>query len=189
MKNLIFLCCHRLLSNFHLSWRWDNHWMPTWSQCSPCAFRPNVILHFENLAAEEALLRRQLIGGQRLVPTVRNQRKEKGVGAGLFMYDGMWYLFQGHLGLKAYSLCLVLFLQLNCFRWKTTSWLPSTFLCSAKKTLTGSSKSTGKTLKFLATHGPDQTVIKWEINWLNWNLWQQWFYDTQYTFDVNLRLT
>ena len=63
--------------------------MPTWSQCSPCAFRPNVILRFENLAAEEALLRRELIGGQRLVPTVRNQRKEKGVGARLFMYDGM----------------------------------------------------------------------------------------------------
>ena len=48
-----------------------------------------MILRFENLAAEEALLGRQLIGGQRLVPTVRNQRKEKGVGAGLFMYDGM----------------------------------------------------------------------------------------------------
>ena len=104
--------------------------------------------------------------------------------------DGMWYLIQGQ-GLKAYFLCLLLFLQLNCFRWKTTSWLPNTFLCSAKKTLTGSSKCTGKTLKCLATHGPDrdQTVIKWKINWLNWNLWQQWFYDTQYTFDVNLRLT
>ena len=69
--------------------------MPTWSQCSPCAFRPNVILHFENLAAEEALLRRQLIGGQRLVPTVRNQRKVKGVGAGFFYVlccSRSWYV-------------------------------------------------------------------------------------------------
>ena len=54
--------------------------MPTWSQCSPCTFRPNVILHFENLAEEEGWLRQELPGGKRLVPTVRNQRGEKGVG-------------------------------------------------------------------------------------------------------------
>ena len=66
--------------------RWDNHWMPTWSQCSPCTFRPNVILHFENLAEEEGWLRQELPGGERLVPTVRNQRGEKGVGIVLIVF-------------------------------------------------------------------------------------------------------
>jgi len=70
-----------LLSSATKAHRWDNHWMPTWSQCSPCTFRPNVILHFENLSEEEGWLKQELPGGERLVPTVRNQRGEKGVSA------------------------------------------------------------------------------------------------------------
>lgn len=70
-----------LLSTSSRAHKWDNHWMPTWSQCSPCTFRPNVILHFENLAEEESWLSKDLPRGGKLSPTVRNQRREKEVSA------------------------------------------------------------------------------------------------------------
>ena len=115
----------------NVSTRWDNHWMPTWSQCSPCTFRPNVILHFENLAEEESWLRKELPGGKRLVPTVRNQRGEKGVS----------------IVVNSYSV------SLRYFRWVRTSWLPNTFQYSATTTLRNWKKFTKKILKCLVTPG------------------------------------
>ena len=120
----------------NVSTRWDNHWMPTWSQCSPCTFRPNVILHFENLAEEESWLSKDLPRGGKLSPTVRNQRREKGVGT-----------FE-HFLLNLISGCFT-----KTFRWVQTSWLPSTFHYSTTTTLRNWKKFTKKILKCLVTPG------------------------------------